>query len=219
MKEFGHIFLSWRSGIGQPRHLVGKLKRNVSDGITFQYFPEKVRAAQADGFIPYTEFPEIDKVYKERVIETFGQRLIKSERNDISDFLKFWDIDEKYKDDKLYLLAHTQGLSPSDNFEFLADFNPTKKLRFTTDLASLTHLALPVNTLQNGDYLQVKKNPLPEDPKAVKVFKDNIMVGFIKRVHSGVFYKNGGRYLKVRVKSIEKNGVIKKIFVSVGFEI
>ena len=140
MKEIGYIYLSWRQGIGKGRHIVGVLKKNANDGIRFSYFLKGVEEAKQEGFTPYTEFPDVTKIYTENVIEIFGQRITKSDRSDISEFLEFWEIDPEYKDNKFYLLAHTQGLNPTDNFEFLADFNSVKNLTFVIEIANLTEL-------------------------------------------------------------------------------
>jgi hypothetical protein len=216
MKEIGHIYLSWREGLGKRRHIVGVLKRNTTHGVRFSYIKNGVELAKNDGFSPYTEFPDFDKEYTENVLEVFGQRIMKSERSDISDFYDFWEIDTKFKEDKFYLLAHTQGLNPTDNFEFLADYNPSKCLRFLTDLASLSTLKLSADTVKAGDILTYKLESDNEfDNKAVKVFTGNKEVGYIKKIHSRVFYKQKGSLLKLVVKAVEQNGIIKRIFVKV----
>lgn len=216
MKEIGHIYLSWREGLGKRRHIVGVLKRNATLGVRFSYIKKGVDEAKKDGFSPYTEFPDFDKKYNENVLEVFGQRIMKSERADISDFYDFWEIDTKFKEDKFYLLAHTQGLNPTDNFEFLADYNSTKCLRFLTDLASLSTLKLPSNCVKPGDILTYKLESDNEfDDKAVKVFKGDLEVGYIKKIHSRIFYKKKNSFLKIVVKAVEQNGVIKRIFVKV----
>lgn len=216
MKEIGHVYLSWREGLGKRRHIVGVLKRSATFGVRFSYLSKGVEAAKKDGFSPYTEFPDVTKEYTKNVLEVFGQRIMKSERTDISDFHDFWEIDSRYKDDKFYLLAHTQGLNPTDNFEFLADYNPSKNLRFLTDLASLTTLKLPAGSIKSGDKLQyVLESNNPFDDKAVKVFKGNLEVGYIKKIHSHVFYKQKQNHLQLVVKAVEQNGVIRRIFVKV----
>ena len=217
MVKFGHVYLSWRKGIGYPRHLVGRIKRSATKGTTFQYFPKRIREAEKDGFAPYTEFPLIDKVYGEGVLESFGQRIIKSERADSKPFYDFWAIDLKRKSDPLYMLSMTQGWIPTDNFEFLADFQPTKDLYFITDIAGLTEKALEPGLVKVGDVLEYKhKQSHPKDGYAVEVYKDNLMIGYIKKVHSKVFYESKSQ-LKLVVKSIDQNGVIKRIFVAVSF--
>ncbi|MFN3589820.1 MAG: HIRAN domain-containing protein [Spirosomataceae bacterium] len=218
MKEIGHIYLSWREGLGKRRHIIGVLKRNATGGIRFSYIPKGVEEAKKDGFFPYTEFPDYKKEYTENVLEIFGQRIMKSERSDVSDFYDFWEIDTQKTEDKFYMLAYTQGLSPTDNFEFLADFNPTKSTSFLTDLANLGRLKLPVGSICPGDVLIYQLEPLNvHDDKAVKVFKDGVEVGYIKKVHSRVFYKKKNRPFKLIVKAVEGNGQIKRVFVKVSF--
>ncbi len=218
MKEIGHIYLSWRESLGKRRHIVGVLKSNATRGVRFSYLKENINAASADGFSPYTEFPDVEKEYTENVLEVFGQRIMKSERSDISDFYDFWEIDSKFKEDIFYLLAHTQGLNPADNFEFLADYNPIKSLRFLTDLASLSTLKLSADSVKPGDILYYKlESSNVFDAKAVKVFKGDQAVGYIKKIHSRVFYKQKGSLLRLEVKAVEQNGVIKRIFVKVCF--
>jgi len=217
VKEIGHIYLAWREGIGKRRHIVGVLKKNSTQGVRFSYIKKGVEAAIKDGFSTYTEFPDLNKEYKENVLEIFGQRIMKSERADIKDFFDFWEIDPKYKDEKYYLLAHTHGLSPTDNFEFLGDYKPIKSLRFLTDLASLSTLNLNADSVKPGDILNYTLEPENEhDGKAVKVYKDNIQIGYIKKIHSRVFYLVKTKKLNLQVKAVEQNGIIKRIFVKVS---
>jgi len=216
MREFDKIYLSWREGLGHSRHIVGVLEMDLSGLVTFRYFPDKVEKAKSSGFSCYTEFSEINKVYSENVLEIFGQRLIKSERPDIKDFYSFWEIDPSYKDDKFYLLGHTQGLSPTDNFEFLADYNTVPNLHFLTELAGLSHLKLPANTLEQGDELTFTfENDNLHDNEAIKVFKEGKYVGFIKKIHCKIFHKEGGEKLQVVVKALDRNGIIKRVFIKV----
>ncbi len=217
MREIGQIYLGWRKGQGEKRHIVGVLKRSATEGVRFSYLTKGVESAILEGFTSYPEFPDLKKEYRENVIEIFGQRIIKSERADILEFFEFWEIDTKFKDDKFYLLAHTQGLIPTDNFEFLADYNKIKSLRFLTDLASLSVLKLPAGSIVKGDILTYcLERDNPNDKEAVKVFKDKTHVGYIKKVHNKVFHKTGKGELNLFVKAIEQNGIIKRVFVKVA---
>lgn len=219
MKEVGHIYLSWRKGLGERRHIVGVLRSNSTDGVRFAYLPKGVEKAQKEGFTVYTEFPDLTKEYNGSALDVFGQRIMKSERSDINDFLSFWEINPKHKSDKYYLLARTQGLNPSDNFEFLADYNPVKGLCFLTDLAGLSKLNLSSGLLKEGDELSYElETDNQYDKYAVKVSFNGKLVGYIKKIHSQVFHKAGENKLKVRVKALDQNGSIKRIFVKVSLE-
>lgn len=217
MKEFDKLYLSWRKGQGNRRHIVGVLEHTSEDKFGFTYDKMAVQKAKEEGFAPYTEFPDITKSYNGNVLEIFGQRMIKSERPDVQTFYDFWEIEPFFKDDKFYLLGHTQGLLPTDNFEFLADYNPTPGLHFLTELTGLTNYQLPSNSVKVGNILSFKidKNN-PFDAEAVKIFNGDIEIGYIKKIHCRVFHKAGAEKLKLSAKAIDKNGIIKKIFIKVS---
>lgn len=216
-KGIAHIYLAWRKGAGFPRIIIGVMKRSAA-GVTFSYIKGGLEEAKKDGFITYTDFPDENKVYTEGVLDIFGLRLNKSEREDIQRYYDYWEIDPKLKDDKYYLLAHTQGLLPTDNFEFLADYNPVKDLSFTTELCGLTKLQLSRDTLNEGDILTWVKEPDNCDDKfAVKVYKGDTFVGYIKKIHSRIFYKNCRGKLKITVKSLNRNGHLNRAFIKVSF--
>lgn len=216
MYLFGYLYLSWRKGSGYGRHIVGVIKFKKNDAATFSYIKNNVELAKADGFIPYTEFPDTEKTYTDNVLDIFSQRLINLERNDIGNFLKFWEIPPIKAADKIYLLAHTQAWLPTDNFEILADFNPSRKLCFVTDLAALSITKIQSDKLAVGDLLSFKKCPMDIDQYAVEIYKDDIKIGYIKKIHNRVFYKTGGDSLYVKVKAIEKNGVLRKVFLKIS---
>jgi len=215
MSKIGNIYLIWRKGPGARRIPVGVIKRNSIDGTRFEYLQKNVNEAEKQGFIPYTGFPDISKAYTKNVIEIFSQRIVKSERNDLSDFFKFWRIDSTKKEDSYYMLAHTQGILPTDNFEFLADFNPKKGLTFVTEIAGLTKSKIPSEKLSVGDVLDYElEHDNLHDKYAVKLFKNEEFVGYVKLIHSKVFHRAKGKF-KVTVHHLEKNGIIKRAFIEV----
>ena len=218
MKAIGTIYLAWRKGKGSRRKIVGVIKKNTTNGVRFSYIEKGVLEAEKEGFTPYIDFPDITKVYSENVLEIFGQRLIKTERPDVQKYLDFWDIEPKYKDDKYYLLAYTQGMLSTDNFEFLADFHPVKDLRFVSEITGLSHSKVEPGTLKAGDKLSWKpeKDNL-KDSYAVIVFKGDKQIGYIKLIHSKVFHKKIGDQLKITVKSVDENGSLNRVFVDISF--
>jgi hypothetical protein len=218
VKALGNIFLTWRKGKGERRKIVGTIRRGSSSSVRFNYNLEAVQEAYKEGFSPYTDFPEIDKTYTDNVLEVFGQRLIKTDRSDINRFLDFWAINPKFKDDKYYMLAHTQGMLSTDNFEFLVDFHPVKDLCFITEISGLTSRSIPSETIQVGDELRWEVEPKnSHDKNAVKVFKGDSVLGYVKIIHNRVFHKKNGNRLKIKVKQIEKNGHLNRVFIQVSF--
>lgn len=217
MKEFDKIYLSWRKGKGARRHIVGVLEPIPWGTFIFKYFADSVAEAKLDGFSPYTEFPDTTKDYQNNVLEIFGQRIIKSDRPDVKTFYDFWEIDQAYKDDKFYLLGHTQGLLPTDNFEFLADYNIVRGLHFLTELAGLSSYQLPSDSLKREDVLTFEIDKQNEfDTEAVKIFLADKEIGYIKKIHCKVFHKPGAEKLKLTVKEVDKNGIIKRLFIKVS---
>ena len=216
MREFDKIYVSWRKGQGSRRHIVGVLEHTADDKYLFKYEKEAVGKAKEEGFIPYTEFSDIDKSYNSNVLDVFAQRLTKADRPDIQQFYDFWEIDPIYKDDKFYLLGHTQGLLPTDNFEFLADYKNIESLHFLTELAGLSKLQIASTELQVGDELSYELEQTNEyDTKAVQVKKGEISLGYIKHIHSHIFHDLPNDKIKLTVKALEKNGIIKRAFVKV----
>lgn len=215
MHSFGYLYLSWRKGPGFSRHIVGVIKVNSSKKLRFSYISHAVDRAKLEGFIPYTEFPDVEKEYSENVLDVFAQRLIKSERSDINNFFNFWEISPKKAEDKLALLAYTQAWLPTDTFEILAEFNPTKDLCFVTDLAGLSKTMISSDLISVEDALNFKHFPMSEDRYAIQVFKGEQLLGYIKKIHNRAFHKNGSDKLTLKVKAIEKNGIIKRLFIKV----
>jgi hypothetical protein len=218
VKAISTIYLVWRKGKGSRRRIVGKIKRNATDGVRFEYIISGVIEAQKEGFTPYIDFPDTSKIYTENVLDIFGQRLIKSDRSDIQKYHDFWSIDPRYKEDKFYLLAYTQGMLSTDNFEFLAESHPVKDLKFVSEICGLSHSKLSPDTLSIGDKLTWKlEKDNPIDKSAVKVFKNSIEIGYVKLIHSRIFHKKLKSLLKITVKSIDKNGILNRVFIDISF--
>lgn len=215
MSKIGNIFVVWRKGPGSRRIPVGVIKRNISEGTRFEYIKENLEEAKQVGFIPYTGFPDTTKKYTENVIEIFAQRLSKSERNDLSEFYDFWRVDRNRKTDSYYMLSQTQGFLPIDNFEFLTDFNPVKGLNFITEIAGLSKTKVSSNKLSVENKLSYELEPNNEfDNFAVKVYKRDLFIGYVKLIHSKIFYKTKSK-VNIRVHHIEKNGVLKRVFIEI----
>jgi hypothetical protein len=217
MNEFEKIYLVWRKGIGTRRHAIGVIRKTPEGKNIFSYNNEAVSLVKKEGFTPYTEFQDLNMEYNGNVVEIFGQRLTKSDRPDIANFYHFWEVDVKKASDKFYLLGKTQGLVPTDNFEFLAEYIFQPGLHFLTELAGLSKYQTPRGTIKSGDILHYQLDRESEfDEYAVKVFKDEILLGYIKKFHNKVFYDAGDFKLNLQVKAVEENGVLKRAFIKVS---
>lgn len=217
MTEFDKIYLAWRAGASERRHIVGLLQRLPEGGYVFQYLPEAGKLSEEKGFIPYTEFPDLNKQYSDNVVEIFAQRLMRTDRTDSEQFFRFWEVDPPLMQDKFYLLGKTQGLVSTDNFEFLAEYHFENGIHFLTDVAGLTHLQLPKDSVRPGDMLSFRLEHTNEyDRLAVALSKDDLSVGYIKKVHNKIFHESGSERLQIKVKAVEQNGTIRKIFATVS---
>lgn len=215
MSEFSKKYLAWRKGSGSRRHIVGLLERDHDNNITFHYVPEAKNLKLTEGFIPYFEFQNLDKTYDLNVLSIFAHRLIKTDRPDVQSFLDFWEVSANKVDDKFYLLGKTQGLTATDNFEFLAEYQHQKDLPFLTDISGLSYEKIPKDFIKAGDILQYSfENDNEYDKEAVVVSYQGTKLGYIKRIHCWIFQKLNN--LSLTVKAIEQNGIIRKIFVKVS---
>lgn len=206
------IYIAWRKQTGSRRYIIACLKR-TAEGISFEYL-SGFEDAKKDGLDYFFGFKNEGKLNQNEISNLLGLRIISKDRPDRPNFLKFWEAE--HIDDNFDLLGLTQGLSPTDNFEFLADYSSVKlqKLVFITDIAALSYSQLKSGSIEVGDILSYRKEPENEyDKEAVVVFKNNLRIGYIKKIHTRLF--NLDRKIKLRVKAIDENGIIKQIFVKV----
>jgi hypothetical protein len=214
--------LCWRKEKGDRRQIIGEIKRTAVEGITFKYLEKGVVEAKKIGFNEYPGFPlDFDKIYSEDDLNVFGLRLQSIERPDHKGLLSFWEA-EKVKD-RFDLLALTQGLLPTDNFEFLGLYNPEPGLSFISDVAGISHNELSKNSVSPGDLIswQIEHNVHAFNNKAIKLFKGTLAIGYIKNIHNHPFICCDHMKFKpnVTVKSVDQNGMIKQIFIRVAFPI
>ncbi|MCU0440889.1 MAG: hypothetical protein MUE96_00680 [Bacteroidia bacterium] len=215
MIKVREIYVSWRSGDGSRRKLVGVLKRSANKGITFQYLSEDGKEAEKEGFEGYSGFPlDYSAIYKERDLDIFSLRLVPLERKESSKILHFWEAEGVT--DKFELLALTQGLLPTDNYEFLGLFYPKKGFKFVSDIAGLSHFKIESGLIKVGDVLdyKIESHKHAFKKKAVKLIWQTTEIGYIKNVHNNIFLESNKK-LNVSVKQIEENGIVKNIFITI----
>ena len=72
-------------------------------------------------------------------------------------------------------------------------------------------------TLKSGDILtwNLEKDN-PKDDSAVKVLKGTQVLGYVKMVHSKIFHSKTKPDLKIRVKSIDQNGTVNRVFIEIS---
>lgn len=216
MEEFDKIILVWRKSTGSRREAIGELCKE-GDKYIFRYVSNIKNLIENNKAIPYLEFQDIEKKYTENVLDIFAQRLTKKSRLDIKSLYDFWEIDELMTSDKFYLLGKTQGLVSTDNFEFLAQFKYKKGLTFLTEISALSINKLNPEIVKEGDRLSyVLETDNEFDSQAVKVFSNGVELGYIKKFHTSVFHSKEDVNIELVVKAIDKNGILKRVFVKVS---
>lgn len=204
--------MSWRTSKAKPRIIVGKLTIDQLKNVDFEYINlPQIRQNEFKGY-PGLNM-EVSK--HNNVLDLFSKRLINTSRSDSQDLLDFWEIESGFKNDKLYMLAMTQGLTSIDNFEFLADFNLRKGMHFVTDIAALSHSKYNLAKIKKGDLLTFEKEDHPKDGNAVKVMMNNEHVGYVKQIHNRVFHQEGADEIKIEVKRVIDSPDERKLFVKV----
>lgn len=208
-----YITLVWRSGKSHSRIPVAIVKSNVF-GTTFKYLKDGVEQAKKEGFVCFPDFPDTMEVHSTNVLKVLSLRINDSERSDIQDYYKFWEVPKAAQKDTYRLLSYTQGILPTDNFEFLAEYYGVKGVRFVSELTGLSENQLENDRICEGDELEWKLEPENRyDSKAVALYKKGQILGYVKRIHSHVFYLPSGKLLRVKVKKIEHNGHISRAYV------
>ena len=207
----------WRRGRSGRRIKVGLITKNQTEGVVFRYLTEGLKEAMSEGFTMYPDFPNTETIYKQNVLETLAQRLTNTERSDIKKYYDYWGIAPEMKDDKYYVLAQTQGLLPTDYFEFIAEYFPKKGLKFTSEICGLSHTKIPSGSLSVGDVLTWKfeKNN-SYDPHAVLLYKEDVKLGYVKTIHNRIFHTSKNKQFSIIVKSVEQNGHINRVFIAIS---
>ena len=208
------IVVTWRQGRGSNRIPVAIVKKNESEGMSFRYILEGVEQAKKSGFVCYPDFTDITKVYYLNIQQILSHRLNSPERPDIERYYDFWEIPQESKGDVYRMLAYTQGLLSTDNFEFLAQYYSITGIKFVSEITGFSDNPLDTGSLYEGCELDWKWEPRNEyDKKAIALYYKTQKIGYIKRIHNEVFHLKNAKALKVRVKKLEQNGHINKAYI------
>ena len=212
MLEF--LTLIWRKKKGDRRYIVASIKRE-KDGISFEYLPS-FKEAKKEGLEFFFGFKNEKDLTHQEISQLLSFRIISKKRPDRNEYLKFWEAESI--ENNFDLLGFTQGMTSTDNFEFLADYSTIKKekLTFVTDLAGLSHAKLKTGFVKKGEILFYKKEiNNTKDKYAVAVYnKEKQQIGYIKQIHNKIFHQSEKKF-KLTVKAIDENGITKQIFVKV----
>lgn len=218
--DFNRIALMWRPGKGHRRICVGNITvPKNGDGIRFMYIEEGINEAKKidPNFCGYPGLPLESKHFSSlQVSEVFFGRLINNSHNDVNDFYDFWLVDKNRRQDSLYVLAQTQGLSFTDMFEFVPLYFSSHKTSFITDIAGLSKSNFDLSKLSLGDVLSIKKEQdNPADVNAVMVCFNGEKIGYIKQGHNRVFQRKSYKKIKLKVWNIVTIPGYEKLYIRI----
>lgn len=211
---FRSVLLSWRTGLGKRRHIVGEVMITDNGEVSFSY-AANLDSAKAEGFSGYPGLPLAETINQTTAIDLFLRRLINTEREDALKKLSFWGVTKEQLSNKLYLLGVTQGRSTSDEFEFLPILEQKDSpYRFITDIAGLGFYATDISSMKVGDFLDLKKEPENRfDANAVSVnLKGGEKIGYLKQGINQLFSQLGSA--KAEIIRIINTEHIKQVFIS-----
>lgn len=211
---FRRLLLSWRTGIGKRRHIVGELTI-TEEGIASFSYASNLDKAKSEGFVGYPGLPLDKEVNQATAIDLFLRRVINTEREDALKKLSFWGATEKNLGNKLYLLGVTQGRSTSDEFEFLPVLEQlNESYEFVTDIAGLGYSGADIASIDEGECLTLKaESNNSYDSNAVAVYRDKgEAIGYIKQGINQLFSRLGTS--KAKVIRIINTDYVKQVFIS-----
>src|SRR5690606_26885629 len=122
----------------------------------------------------------------------FSLRLMPKSRSDRDNYLSYLNANIEGLDwfDEL---GFTQGKLSTDTFEFMADFPKRFNgigIKFVSDVSGLTHHILSNELVKENDKLRFELDQRNKfDNKAVKLYKEDNFIGFVKRGHHLFFHK------------------------------
>ncbi|MFP7285775.1 HIRAN domain-containing protein [Shouchella clausii] len=113
------LWLIWQNTDTRNKYHVGNLYCD-SNGYRFEYNLEKksrnLEAAMDDGFLPLTNFPDVNRVYQSKTLfPAFSKRLPNKRRPDYQQLLQKFGVDHEVSD--MELLQVTKGKTDMDSME------------------------------------------------------------------------------------------------------
>ncbi|MDO4706938.1 MAG: HIRAN domain-containing protein [Porphyromonadaceae bacterium] len=210
---FSRLLVSWRTGTGQRRHIIGELTI-ADDGLSFFAYATDLSQAKSVGFLGYPGLPLDQPINQKTAIDLFLRRLINTEREDALRKLSFWGVTQEQLSNKLYLLGVTQGQSSSDEYEFLPIlYQREQPYKFVTAIAGLRYFDVDPATISEGEKLELQwEQDNNHDPYAVAVKQTNgRTLGYLKQGINQLFARLGTSQAEV-IRIID-TGYISQVFI------
>lgn len=185
------LFLVWQApkGGSRKRRIVGELIR-TPDGASLHYFigSHGFEEARRRGFEGYPAYTVTREHHTKSVLQTFLRRLPPRTRSDFPTYLEKLRLPKDAQLSDFALLGYSEAKLPGDGFSILLPFSDvTPPFEFMSEVAGFRYWA-KLEDINIGDEAGFEREPENEyDPSAVKVIVDEMMIGYVNRVHAPRF--------------------------------
>lgn len=185
------LFVAWRGPVDQSMYLPVARITEVSVGsqVEFEFcYIRGVERANAEGFTPFREFPDIARIYRSREMFPFlRNRLMNPSRPDYLAYVERLGLSPATVQ-PLELLGRSMGLKSTDNIELFplpvrpastglyTTFFLLRGIRYRTDIEQRR-----IDKLRSGESLEVVPDPSNEhDCHAMRLFtQDKVFIGYV----------------------------------------
>jgi hypothetical protein len=192
------LVLAWQAPDGvedRRRWQIGFLERGESapqfrylEGMEFKSANagRSVEDMRRQGFVSFPAFEYVPgKVFKDRVMETFGRRIPPTSRSDFARYLEYFSIRPSEPVPEFTLFALTEARLPGDGFSLVDPLEPdlaTGEVPF--EIAGFRHEAKSV-ALEVGQTLSLVPEPTNEhDRHAIQVLLGDQRIGYVNRIQA-----------------------------------
>lgn len=185
MKE--ELWLIWKDSVSRRRYKIGILTKELSK-YKFNYVNSELDNAKLAGFNYFPGFEDTKKTYESDVLFTnIATRLPNDTRPDYLEILNCYNLEKD--SDEFKILKATRGRTITDNYEFVAAFDPNK-VEF--DVAGTSHCSdveKCKNNLRVNEKIYLEHEPEnSKDSNAIKViYKEkgnSYHLGYVPRYYS-----------------------------------
>ena len=187
------LILCWQNpGEKQrTRFAIAELLRN-GDKYSFKYLKdtEDFERAEQLGFTMYPAFRTQQELYTSGVFEAFTRRIPPRNRNDFTEYLQNFRIQEDAKISNFALLGYTGAKLPSDGFSIVDSFeNICVPCEFLIELVGTRYITnFDLSVFKVGDFIELIKEPNNQyDPNAIFAMSKGQKIGYINRVQVNAF--------------------------------
>jgi hypothetical protein len=204
------LYVAWRDPINRSWYPVGRLTVDPTGTYTFVY----TKGAINHG-LTFLNMPSKWAYRSNQLFPLFSNRIISPERPEYKRYLDWLDMNVTEKYDPIEMLALTEGIKATDNFEFFQCPSKTEDGKYKVNFLvhGLRHIPKTtverLNRLQTGQMLYLMldiQNPYDSNAIALRTSDPTMLAGYCPRYLSPDVRKlitlNGQKNIRVEVKKL-----------------